>query len=47
MLVIVVASVLLIALGVARMLWRIGRGNEEMESGGSLGHQLFGRTKKR
>jgi hypothetical protein len=46
-LVIAVALVLLFVLGVARMAWRFLRQNEQPEAGGSLGHQLFGRTKRR
>ncbi len=42
-----IASVLLIGLGVARMAWRFLRQNEEPEAGGSMGRQMFGRTKKR
>ncbi|HEU0337106.1 MAG TPA: hypothetical protein VFR43_11160 [Gaiellaceae bacterium] len=43
----VVVGVLLVLMlaGAARMLWRLYRGEEEMESGGSLGRQLFGRHK--
>jgi len=29
------------------MAWRILRHNEEMQSGGSLGRQMFGRTKEK
>jgi hypothetical protein len=43
----VVVGVLLVLMlaGVARILWRLSRGEEEMEAGGSLGRQLFGRHK--
>jgi hypothetical protein len=43
----VVVGVLLVLMlaGAARMLWRVYRGEEELESGGSLGRQLFGRHK--
>jgi len=38
--VIVIAAVLLVGLGLARFGWRIWRGNEQMQPGGSLGRQL-------
>jgi hypothetical protein len=34
------AVIVLAALGLVHMAWRIWRGNEEFEPGGSLGHQL-------
>lgn len=37
-----IAVLLVAAFGLARMAWRIVRGNEEMEAGGSLGDQLLG-----
>ncbi|MBA3476752.1 MAG: hypothetical protein H0T10_08390 [Actinobacteria bacterium] len=46
-LVIAAASLLLIVLGVARVAWRFLHDNEEPQAGGSMGRQLFGRTKKR
>ena len=47
--VLVVAGVgaVLVVLSLARLVWRVFRGNEQLESGGSMGHQMFGRTKKR
>ena len=46
-LIVVLAALLLIAvLGGGLMAWRILHGNEEMESGGSIGRQVFGRTKQ-
>ena len=39
--------VLIAAFGFARMAWRVLRQNEEMVSGGSLGNQVFRRTKPR
>jgi hypothetical protein len=45
-LVIVAVAALLVVLSLGRMAWRIFRGNEQMESGGSMGHQMFGRNKK-
>jgi len=42
-----VAWVLVAVLGLGRMAWRILRHNEEMQSGGSMGRQMFGRTKEK
>jgi hypothetical protein len=43
---IVVAALLLLGLAtVAYRLWRVLRGDEELEAGGSLGRQFFGRSK--
>jgi hypothetical protein len=39
---VVVAAV---AVGIGRMIWRIVRSNEEMQPGGSMGRQMFGRSK--
>jgi hypothetical protein len=42
----VVVALLVLGLAVvARQLWRLYRGEEEMEAGGSLGRQFFGRHK--
>jgi hypothetical protein len=38
--------VALVVLAIGRMIWRIVRGNEEMQSGGSMGRQMFGRSKE-
>lgn len=46
-LVIAAVLVLVFVLSVARMAWRILRHNEEMQAGGSLSHQMFGRTKNK
>jgi hypothetical protein len=35
----------LVLLGLIRMAWRIVRGNEELEAGGSMGTQFFGRSR--
>jgi hypothetical protein len=40
------AVLALMLAGAARLLWRVYRGDEEMEAGGSLGRQLFGRHKR-
>jgi hypothetical protein len=43
---IVVAALLLLGLAtVAYRLWRVLRGDEELEAGGSLGRQFFERSK--
>jgi hypothetical protein len=43
----IVAAVFLLvaALGLGRMAWRLWRGDEELEPGGSMGRQMFGRSK--
>ena len=43
----VVALVALPVVGLGRIAWRIWRHNEEMQSGGSLSDQMFGRTSDR
>jgi hypothetical protein len=46
-LVAVLAFVLLVVVQIGRMAWRFLRGDEDMEAGGSLGWQLFGRRKEK
>ena len=41
--VVVFALLVLGLVVIARRLWRLYRGEEEMEAGGSLGQQFFGR----
>ena len=41
------APVLLIVFAVARMVWRMARGTEELEPGGPMGRQLTASTKDR
>lgn len=36
-----------VVLAFGRMAWRIFMGNEEMQSGGSDGNQMFGRTRRK
>lgn len=43
--VVVIAIFLLGVFGIARMAWRLYRGDTQLESGGSMGHQLFDRDK--
>jgi len=38
--VLVVAVIVIVVAGLARMVWRLLRGDTELESGGSMGHQL-------
>ena len=35
----------LVLFGLIRMAWRIVRGNEQMEAGGSMGTQFLGRSR--
>jgi hypothetical protein len=41
------AVIVLMVLGLVHMFWRMWRGNEEFEPGGSLGHQLTGLVRDR
>lgn len=38
---------LLMVASVVHRLWRVRRGDEELEAGGSLGRQFFGRDRDR
>lgn len=38
---------LTVAVGLGRMAWRLIRGHEEMEAGGSMGDQMFGSKARR
>jgi hypothetical protein len=42
---IAVTAVVVAAVGMGRMAWRMWRSNEEPEPGGSMSRQKFGRTK--
>ena len=42
-----VAWVLVAMLGMGRIAWRFWYHNEEKQAGGSLGRQMFGRTKEK
>ena len=46
-LVIGIAALALVLFGLIRMAWRIVRGNEQMEAGGSLGTQFLGRSRRK
>ena len=43
-LLLIAAVVVLVVVALGRMWWRIWRGNEEPQAGGSMGRQLLDRT---
>jgi hypothetical protein len=45
-LIVVLAGVLLAAVGMGRLAWRFWHGNEELRAGGSMSRQMFRRARE-